>query len=78
MLIAIVLFIVFQPDLSGPTELWTAKTIWSCVAIGAILVTAGVFIMKGGLRLRQVFQSAREDRLRTRAGLPVDPEEPGR
>jgi hypothetical protein len=75
MLLAIVVFIVFQPDLSGPTDTWTLKTLLSCVAIGTIMLVAGGFILKGVLGLRKVNQSAREDRRRVEAGLPLDPED---
>ena len=70
MLVAIILAIVFQPKYGDPDSFWPGAMV-----IGVMLV-AGVFLVKGGLRLRQVRKSGKEDRRRIAAGLPLDPEEP--
>lgn len=75
MLLAIVVAIVFQPNLSGPSDSWTMQTLVSCVAIGILMLVAGGFILKGLLGLRNVARSAREDRRRVEAGLPLDPDD---
>ncbi|WP_136017910.1 hypothetical protein [Arthrobacter silvisoli] len=76
MIAAIVVFAVFQPDLHGPPETWTATTIWSAATIVVLVLTSFGFVVKGALRLRLVYKEAREDRRRIAAGLPLNPEEP--
>ena len=71
MLVALILFVVFQPKVNDP------GTHWALVMVGVILLAAVVFVVKGTLRLRHVGKSAREDRRRLAAGLPIDPEQPG-
>ena len=71
MVVAIVLAIVFQPKYGDPESLWPAVT------MAGVMFVAGIFVVKGSLRLRQVGKSAREDRRRIAAGLPLDPEDQG-
>lgn len=70
MLIVIVVAVVFQPKFGDP------NSYWSTAVEAALLLVAGIFVVKGTLRLRQVRKSAREDKRRISAGLPLEPEEP--
>lgn len=70
MLVAIIVAVVFQPKFGDPNSFWVAA-----IEAGLLLV-AGIFVVKGTLRLRQVRKSAREDKRRISAGLPLEPEDP--
>jgi ABC-type Co2+ transport system permease subunit len=69
MLVAIIVAVVFQPKFGDPNSYLPAA-----IEAGLLLV-AGIFVVKGTLRLRQVRRSGREDERRISAGLPLDPEE---
>jgi prepilin signal peptidase PulO-like enzyme (type II secretory pathway) len=68
MLAAIVVFVAFQPDGAYMPS-------WAAAVISILMLVALAFIIKGGLRLRNVRKSAGEDRRRHAAGLPLDPED---
>lgn len=70
MLIALILFAVFQPKVSDP------NTHWALAMVAGVLLVAGGFMVKGILRFKRVHQSHREDQRRIAAGLPLEPEQP--
>ncbi|WP_223916290.1 hypothetical protein [Arthrobacter sp. NicSoilC12] len=70
MLIAIILAVMFQPKANDPS------TYWAAAMVAFVMLVAGFFLVRGGLRLKRVRASAREDRRRIAAGLPLDPENP--
>lgn len=70
MLVAIILAVVFQPKANDPS------TYWAATMVAFVMLVAGFFLVRGGLRLKRVRSSAAENRRRIAAALPLDPEDP--
>lgn len=69
MVAGVLFLLISQPKYGSP------DTYWAAVVFGLFMLVALAFIIKGGLRLRNVRRSASEDRRRNAAGLPLDPED---
>lgn len=64
----IIIFGIFQPE-GAPIPLWAGLTV-------ALFMLVGVgFVIKGVIRTKNIRKSAKEDRRRLAAGLPLDPED---
>jgi hypothetical protein len=69
-LIGMLALFVFKPSVNDPS------TYWVLAVMVIMILVAGGFIVKGTLRHKTILKSAKEDRRRLAAGLPLDAEDP--